>query len=212
MDNQQPSLMSEPILKYCKFCDSEKDIELFTKDGKGGRTNRCKQCASKYVVERFNIRVAKDPTVMDRHLAYMKERHAKQRKIVFDHYGRICVCCGETNEGFFTIDHIEEIGSKAKRQELGQNAIYNWLIQNNFPPGFRVMCYNCNCGRAHNDGICPHHQEGSQTMAQASSSKRSEVPEAQVGCDIVEPVKKFTAVPYGDWADNPAWPLTERAQ
>ncbi len=29
-------------------------------------------------------------------------------------------------------------------------------MENNFPPGFRVLCYNCNCGRNHNKGICPH--------------------------------------------------------
>ena len=34
--------------------------------------------------------------------------------------------------------------------------IYIWLKNNNFPEGFQVLCFNCNCGKARNKGICPH--------------------------------------------------------
>lgn len=34
--------------------------------------------------------------------------------------------------------------------------IYDWLIKNNFPSGFQVLCCNCNYGKNSNHGICPH--------------------------------------------------------
>lgn len=30
------------------------------------------------------------------------------------------------------------------------------IIDQGFPPSFRVLCYNCNSGRARNRGVCPH--------------------------------------------------------
>lgn len=34
--------------------------------------------------------------------------------------------------------------------------LFRWIIENNFPEGFQVLCYNCNLGRAHCGGVCPH--------------------------------------------------------
>jgi hypothetical protein len=28
-----------------------------------------------------------------------------------------------------------------------------------YPSGFRVLCWNCNNAREHNDGICPHEDQ-----------------------------------------------------
>ncbi len=72
---------------------------------------------------------------------------------VFMRYGGYqCVCCGETEKIFLTIDHIYKSGkSPYERQQL-----YMWLKRQNFPEGFRVLCFNCNLGRNRNKGICPH--------------------------------------------------------
>jgi hypothetical protein len=81
------------------------------------------------------------------------------KKKVFDHYGRKCTCCGETEEIFLTIDHINGGGSK-QRKELGGsgNRFYEWLVNNNFPEGFQVLCRNCNWAKAF--GLCPHKRIG----------------------------------------------------
>ena len=82
----------------------------------------------------------------------------KQRKyklLVVLHYGGSCQCCGEDNYKFLTIDHMNG-GGRAHKEEIHRNTIYSWLITNNFPPGFQLLCYNCNCGREKNKGICPH--------------------------------------------------------
>ena len=34
--------------------------------------------------------------------------------------------------------------------------------ENNYPDGFQILCYNCNCGRAFNrdnHNICPHKEK-----------------------------------------------------
>jgi len=68
-----------------------------------------------------------------------------------------CVCCREKEVKFLTIDHINNDGG-AHRKKLGYggNRFYYWLKKNNYPEGYVVACFNCNCGRARNGGICPH--------------------------------------------------------
>ena len=79
------------------------------------------------------------------------------RNKVFIHYGYQCACCGENEIEFLTIDHING-GGKKHRKTHGGRGFYRWLINNNYPEGFRTLCYNCNCacGKIHNSGTCPH--------------------------------------------------------
>jgi hypothetical protein len=64
-----------------------------------------------------------------------------------------CACCGEAHEEFLQIDHPNGDGAEHRRQI--RVPIYSWLKQNGYPPGFRVLCANCNWshGRWH---YCPH--------------------------------------------------------
>jgi len=95
----------------------------------------------------------------------------KTRKLrVLSQYGGICECCGEAHEAMLCIDHING-GGNAHRKEIGVGGqkIYKWLVRNGFPPGFRVMCHNCNIGRQINGGICPHKQVKDDQCSQPSS-------------------------------------------
>lgn len=68
-----------------------------------------------------------------------------------------CPNCNEGQIEFLTIDHILGGGNK-HRKEIGIKGgadIYYWLIKNNFPEGFRVLCWNCNMARGKFD-YCPH--------------------------------------------------------
>jgi hypothetical protein len=89
-----------------------------------------------------------------------QERYRKsQRLICLIHYGGDppkCVCCGETNILFLTIDHINSSGTEQRRNIGWGTVFYTWLIKNNFPEGYQIMCWNCNCGKQMNHGICPH--------------------------------------------------------
>lgn len=76
---------------------------------------------------------------------------------VFAAYGGYdCACCHEIEPKFLTIDHIHGGGSEQRKTGLKGYQFYRWLKKNNFPPGFQVLCINCNLGRFRNGGVCPH--------------------------------------------------------
>lgn len=84
-----------------------------------------------------------------------RAHRARLKWVVFQAYGgQKCSCCGETNFDFLTIDHINGGGCQHLKSLNGK--LYDWLKRNNFPAGYRVLCWNCNCGRRINGGICPH--------------------------------------------------------
>ena len=94
-------------------------------------------------------------------LLWMKENNKKRRLIVLQFYGGNppkCACCGEMTYEFLALDHINNDGAKHRRN-LGMKTrggnINGWIIKNNFPDGFQVLCHNCNCAKGFY-GKCPH--------------------------------------------------------
>ena len=82
---------------------------------------------------------------------------SKEHARVVKEYGGQCVCCGESRIIFLTIDHINNDGAEHRKSIRQGPPLYRWLIANAFPKeAFQVLCYNCNCGRFHNKGACPH--------------------------------------------------------
>ena len=65
-----------------------------------------------------------------------------------------CNCCKENTYEFLAIDHINGGGNKHKK-ERGCSSLYAWLVRNNFPDGFQVLCHNCNLAKGFY-GACPH--------------------------------------------------------
>jgi hypothetical protein len=57
-----------------------------------------------------------------------------------------------------TIDHVNSDGNVERRQSIGHTGrkVYKMLKRLGYPATFRVLCWNCNTGRAINGGICPH--------------------------------------------------------
>jgi hypothetical protein len=74
-----------------------------------------------------------------------------------------CACCGESNLSFLTIDHINNSGGRHRelnpKIKGGSIKMYQWLRNMGYPKGYSVLCFNCNCGRALNKGVCPHELE-----------------------------------------------------
>jgi hypothetical protein len=73
---------------------------------------------------------------------------------VFGHYGESCACCGSTQEP--TIDHVAGDGREHREllaRALGTDAsltgqrFYRWLIANDFPEGYQVLCVPCNASK-----------------------------------------------------------------
>ncbi len=73
--------------------------------------------------------------------------------------GYVCACCGVTHKEFLSIDHTEGNGAAHRMKVNGDprngKNFYYWLKNNGFPPGFRVLCMNCNFALGHH-GFCPH--------------------------------------------------------
>jgi len=97
-------------------------------------------------------------------------------------YGGVCACCGEFNPKFLTLDHVKNNGVDKRTLTVWERpprfktpmprASYRPTeyflrdaVKNYQPEEYQILCYNCNCARAHNDGICPHEQESGDAKA-----------------------------------------------
>ena len=90
-----------------------------------------------------------------------KKRRLDSKQKAFDAYGgAVCKCCGETHLEFLTIDHIDGKGASHRRSigNSGGHNFYRWLRTNGYPPGYQVLCFNCNFAKGH-FGKCPHETE-----------------------------------------------------
>mgnify|MGYP001576518818 FL=1 len=74
--------------------------------------------------------------------------------------GCSCVCCGELHVEFLTIDHILGGGNRHRRQSgVSGSRFYEMLKVQGYPPGYRVLCMNCNASLGWY-GYCPHGNVG----------------------------------------------------
>lgn len=147
--------MPPEVQKTCSRCGVTKPVAEFpmrVKSGPNGSAfmSHCKTCWNVWLRDVYYA----DPNKRAAANAVKKRHRLKLRKEVLAHYGAVCNCCGETIEGFLTIDHIEGDGRK-HREEIGTDAIYRWLKKNNYPTGFQVLCFNCNDAKR-NKAVCPH--------------------------------------------------------
>ena len=89
-----------------------------------------------------------------------KRAQAICRDQVFAAYGGYkCACCGETEQMFLSIDHIDNNGAEERKSGLYAGSgysFYRWLRKTGFPSGYQVLCMNCNVGKHKNGGVCPH--------------------------------------------------------
>ncbi len=106
----------------------------------------CHSCNQKKTITSIN----------SKELSKYSIRRKRKKLMAISHYsnGRFeCACCSENDLDKLSLDHINGGGTKHRK-----TGIYNlsvWLVKNNFPPGFQVLCYNCNyCKGAY--GECMH--------------------------------------------------------
>jgi hypothetical protein len=85
------------------------------------------------------------------------------RREVFGHYSGNtfkCACCGESEQDFLVIDHINGSGNEHRRTVFGRinaggRSMHRWLVKQGFPQGFQLLCANCNTSRGKH-GDCVH--------------------------------------------------------
>jgi len=85
-------------------------------------------------------------------------RNARRKHTIITHYGGLCECCGEHRVEFLCIDHTEGGGNKHRKEVSSGTPMYKWIIKNNFPNIFRVLCHNCNMSLGAY-GYCPHKED-----------------------------------------------------
>jgi len=116
-------------MQVCNKCKIKKPFEDYhiSKLNKYGYDYKCKACKSKL------------RTII--------------RKQVIEYYGNKCECCGENKYEFLALDHING-GGNQHRKETGTDTML-WIVRNEFPEGFRILCHNCNVSYGLY-GFCPH--------------------------------------------------------
>ena len=101
-----------------------------------------------------------------------KENRNSKRLKVLKHYSKnlsnsdipCCNCCGENSHlEFLSIDHImgkkemdtiKELVKIKYSSELIDIKLTRWIIKNNFPKYFQILCHNCNLSKGYY-GNCP---------------------------------------------------------
>jgi len=70
---------------------------------------------------------------------------------VMSHYSNgipKCNRCQETMIEFLNIDHIIPRKEHGHSWTFGSDKLHKWLLKNNLPPGFQILCSNCNMIKA----------------------------------------------------------------
>jgi len=90
------------------------------------------------------------PIIRDHHLKYMHDKGVNKRLEILYWYSNgemNCNECGELHYEFLAVDHMDNNGyahrSSGELKKYSNNII-NYLIGNNFPEGYQILCHNCN--------------------------------------------------------------------
>lgn len=151
--------------KICTMCGISKSFSEFNKatqhpTGFRPECRKCQKNASQdyYLGHREEVLTrgrAHYSQNRKRLLADSASRNRTIREEAINAYGKICICCGESEIEFLTVDHIAG-GGRKHRQEVGSGTkFYRWLKVNNYPDGFQILCMNCNWSKGRL-GCCPH--------------------------------------------------------
>lgn len=156
--------------KKCSKCNIEKSIDEFGRC-RGKPAYRCLKCHREYnkqhkrnkekdrqSQQRYYLKKKHDPHFRARRCRAEKEKQKRLRLSILIHYGGDppkCDCCGDSNVEFLTVDHIDGGGNEHRRIIGGSGRLYQWIKNNGFPEGYRILCCNCNHSMGAY-GYCPH--------------------------------------------------------
>lgn len=123
----------------------------------------CRDCEKAH----FHQYYRKNQAVMQQRARdYFQEWKLVRFQAVLDALGSVCACCGENDPTFLTVDHIQNDGWKDRIRKDGTKhptrrsgrALWSKIRNEGYPKDrYRILCFNCNCGRERSkDKKCPH--------------------------------------------------------
>ncbi len=154
-------------MRKCTKCKTK-----WGEEGFYGKHPHCKLCQKKDHKKYYNEVLSKNPEKRrlysknwreknrERYRELSTNSHQRRRlKMLQAYSGDIpkCACCGETHNEFLAIDHINGGGNKHRKSVTRSTGLMGWLIKNNYPSGFQVLCHNCNFAKGHYK-MCPHNK------------------------------------------------------
>lgn len=154
--NNQHRRQSKQTQGLCNLCG---------KNPSNPNRRRCEACCIK------QRQWYKNSEYRDKNRVLDKQRRKERRKRIIDYYGGKCVCCGESESFFLSIDHINNDGAnhrahitkqRGRGKGAGSTTMDKWIEKNSYPDILQLLCHNCNMGKHLNNGICPHKSIGSQ--------------------------------------------------
>ena len=126
----------------------ETDPEFRDRAAAAARKYRAKPETKAKQREYQRSRYANDPEYRERVKTLNRpknvKRQADNRRAVIEGYGGECECCHSDYEPHLTIDHIDGGGTAERRTGVTSIHLYARLRREGFPPGYRVLCWNCN--------------------------------------------------------------------
>lgn len=123
-------------------------------------SSRCRRCLKNEADNAF-LRNQSD-AVKQHNRDTMRAWYQRLRLQVIDHYTngtRKCMCCGYSGAEFLTIDHVGNDGNDHRHNSGIKPGVklFKYIINNNYPSTFQILCWNCNCAKAYyGNGVCPH--------------------------------------------------------
>lgn len=91
----------------------------------------------------------------------------KRRILIINHYSNNqneCACCKTKSN--LTVDHINGGGNRHVKEVGGPSNFYRWLVKNDFPVGFQVLCFECNLSKHGGDQCLIDHTVDKEKIRQ----------------------------------------------
>lgn len=144
-------------LKVCSICKNAKERTEFPlkldASGKRYTSSPCKSCHRER--EKLKYQSTGRQVALKRYYD-KRDSTTKLRDIIHSAYGNKCVCCGQTDRLFLTIDHANG-GGEAHRKSHNHSAyaVFRDIIKGGFSDEYRLLCWNCNLATRYGKE-CPH--------------------------------------------------------
>ncbi len=150
----------------CRPCQQLRDSGVVTDDMRVFGEGRTCNNGHAVVGDNCRVRVYQGVTryvCVICHDAAHERYRLREKQACVGAYGGCCNCCGESEIKFLTLDHVANDGASHRRSlsARGDNAgggltMYRLARKEGYPSKYQVLCFNCNLGKQHNKGVCPH--------------------------------------------------------